>query len=107
MIMTRLSLLIKASLSPASLILRRYLQMTPVLIIQIYEKWTYVYALFFAAAPENGTSIELKCQEDPTDWVLDYNDRRAISSLVANCTINGLVDQILQTQTQFNRSNTY
>ena len=50
---------------------------------------------FFAAAPENGTSIELKCQEDPTDWVLDYNDRRAISSLVANCTINGLVDQIL------------
>ena len=49
----------------------------------------------FAAAPENGTSIELKCQEDPTDWVLDYNDRRAISSLVANCTINGLVDQII------------
>ena len=70
--------------------------MTPITAqISIYEEVTWVNALFsFAAAPENGTSIELKCQEDPTDWVLDYNDRRAISSLVANCTINGLVDQI-------------
>ena len=46
-------------------------------------------------APENGTSIELKCQEKPTDWVLDFNDRRAISSLVTNCTINGYVTFII------------
>ena len=47
---------------------------------------------FFTAAPENGTSIELKCDPGPihhNTWALDFNDVKDVTNLVANCTVNG------------------